>query len=68
MQSVTDFGTGIDEKNIGRLFEPFYTTKPEALGMGLSISQRIVRVHGGTLEASNNREGGATFGFSLPVP
>ena len=65
--SVTDFGTGIDEKNIERLFESFYTTKPEGLGMGLSISQRIIKAHGGSMEASNNREGGATFAFTLPV-
>jgi PAS domain S-box-containing protein len=65
--SVTDFGIGIDENNIDRLFEPFYTTKPEGLGMGLSISQRIIKAHGGTLEASNNPEGGATFSFTLPA-
>jgi signal transduction histidine kinase len=64
--SVTDFGTGIDENNIDRLFEPFYTTKPEGLGMGLSISQRIIKAHGGIMEASNNPEGGATFAFTLP--
>ncbi len=65
--SVTDFGTGIDENNIERIFEAFYTTKPEGLGMGLSICQTIVKAHGGTLKASNNREGGATFAFTLPV-
>jgi PAS domain S-box-containing protein len=65
--SVMDFGTGIDENTIERLFEPFYTTKPEGLGMGLSISQRIIKSHGGTMEASNNKEGGATFAFTLPV-
>ena len=64
---VTDFGTGIDENNIERLFEPFYTTKPEGLGMGLSISQTIIKAHGGTMEARNNREGGATFAFTLPA-
>jgi PAS domain S-box-containing protein len=64
---VTDFGTGIDEKNIDRLFEPFYTTKPEGLGMGLSISQTIIKAHGGTMEARNNRQGGATFAFTLPA-
>jgi PAS domain S-box-containing protein len=64
---VTDFGTGIDEKNIDRLFEPFYTTKPDGLGMGLSISQTIIKAHGGTMEARNNREGGATFAFTLPA-
>jgi len=65
--SVTDFGTGIDENNIERLFEAFYTTKPEGLGMGLSISQAIVKAHGGNLDASNNPEGGATFAFTIPV-
>jgi PAS domain S-box-containing protein len=64
---VTDFGTGIDEKNIDRLFEPFYTTKPDGLGMGLSISQTIIKAHGGTMEARNNRQGGATFSFTLPA-
>jgi two-component system sensor kinase FixL len=65
--SVTDFGTGIDENHIDRLFEPFYTTKPEGLGMGLSISLGIIRAHGGNMEASNNPEGGATFTFTLPA-
>ena len=65
--SVTDFGTGIDENSIERLFEPFYTTKPEGLGMGLSISQTIIKAHGGTMEASNNLKGGATFAFTLPI-
>jgi PAS domain S-box-containing protein len=64
---VTDLGTGIDEKNVDRLFEPFYTTKPDGLGMGLSISQTIIKAHGGTMEARNNREGGATFAFTLPA-
>jgi PAS domain S-box-containing protein len=64
---VTDFGTGIDEHQIDRLFEPFYTTKPEGLGMGLSISQTIIKAHGGAMEAWNNREGGATFAFTLPA-
>jgi PAS domain S-box-containing protein len=65
--SVTDFGVGVDENSIERLFEPFYTTKPEGLGMGLSISRTIIKAHGGTIEASNNREGGATFAFTLPA-
>jgi PAS domain S-box-containing protein len=65
--SVTDSGTGIDENNVERLFEAFYTTKAEGLGMGLSISQTIVKAHGGNLKASNNPEGGATFAFTLAV-
>jgi signal transduction histidine kinase len=65
--SVTDFGTGIEEHHVQRLFEPFYTTKPGGLGMGLSISQTIIRAHGGTMEVSNNQGGGATFAFTLPA-
>lgn len=65
--SVTDCGTGIDEHNMNLLFEPFYTTKPEGLGMGLSISQTIINAHGGEMRVCNNPEGGATFTFTLPV-
>ena len=65
--SVTDFGTGIDANNIDHLFEAFYTTKPEGLGMGLSISQTIANAHGGDIKASNNRGGGATFVFTFPA-
>ena len=65
--SVTDSGTGIDEHNVDRLFEPFYTTKPEGMGMGLSISQTIIKAHGGKMGARNNPEGGATFYFTLPI-
>jgi PAS domain S-box-containing protein len=65
--AVADSGAGIDEHNVGRLFEPFYTTKPEGLGMGLSISQSIIKAHGGEMGAYNNRDGGATFSFTLPI-
>lgn len=65
--SVTDTGTGIDGNDIESIFEPFYTTKHDGLGLGLSISQRIIKDHGGTMEASNNPIGGATFAFSLPA-
>jgi signal transduction histidine kinase len=65
--SVTDFGMGIEQQNVERLFEPFYTTKAEGLGMGLSISRTIIANHGGIMEAVNNPEGGATFSFTLPL-
>jgi two-component system, LuxR family, sensor kinase FixL len=58
--SVRDWGTGIPSRLIDRLFEPFVTTKPEGLGLGLSISRSIVAAHGGRLWAVNNRDGGAT--------
>jgi PAS domain S-box-containing protein len=65
--SVRDSGTGIDEAEQDRLFEPFYTTKPTGLGMGLAISQRIINALGGEIRAENNPDRGATFYFTLPV-
>jgi PAS domain S-box-containing protein len=67
MVSVRDSGSGVDPKNLERLFEPFYTTKADGLGMGLSISRTIIKAHGGTIGAENNPEGGAIFYFTLPV-
>jgi len=65
--SVKDNGPGIEEKAMGRLFEPFYTTKKEGLGMGLAISRSIVEEHGGRLWAENNPDSGATFYFTIPI-
>ena len=65
--SVIDFGSGIDLQNTQTLFEPFYTTKPDGMGMGLPISRTIISEHGGTICASNHSEGGAIFSFTLPV-
>lgn len=64
--SVRDSGTGIPESLIDRLFEPFVTTKPEGLGLGLSISRTIVAAHGGRLWAQNNADRGATVHCLLP--
>jgi len=64
---VRDSGTGLDPKDAGRVFEAFYTTKAEGIGIGLSISRSIVEAHGGRLWASSNAPHGAVFGFSLPV-
>ena len=65
--SVRDSGTGIDEADKERLFEPFYTTKPTGMGMGLAISQRIINSLGGEIRAENNPDRGATFSFVLPT-
>ncbi|HLA28746.1 MAG TPA: PAS domain-containing protein [Syntrophales bacterium] len=65
--AVQDSGAGLDSTEINRVFEPFYTTKPEGLGMGLSISRSIIAAHGGRIWAVNNPEGGATFYFALPI-
>ncbi len=63
--SVEDSGVGIDQADLERVFEAFYTTKPEGLGMGLAIARSIVHAHGGEMEARNNARGGATFSFTL---
>ena len=65
--SVRDSGTGIDEAHKERIFEPFYTTKPTGMGMGLAISQRIINALGGSILAENNPDRGATFSFVLPT-
>jgi signal transduction histidine kinase len=65
--SVRDGGTGIPDGIIGRLFEPFVTTKPEGLGLGLSISRTIIAAHGGRLWAENNGDRGATVHCLLPA-
>jgi signal transduction histidine kinase len=65
--AVQDSGVGIDGEDLDRMFEPFYTTKPAGLGMGLAIARSIVEAHGGRLGARSNPEGGATFFFTLPA-
>jgi len=64
---VRDSGTGLDPEHAPHLFEPFYTTKAEGLGIGLSISRSIVEAHGGRLSAAANAPHGTVFLFSLPV-
>jgi signal transduction histidine kinase len=64
---VSDTGHGIPEEQLPTIFEPFVTTKEHGLGVGLSIARSIVEAHGGRIEAANNRDGGATFRFSLPL-
>lgn len=65
--AVRDTGTGISEQNCPKLFTRFFTSKPDGLGMGLSISRAIIESHGGCLEGKNNPGCGATFCFTLPV-
>ena len=64
---VKDSGCGIPKENLSKLFAHFFTSKPDGLGMGLSISRSIVEAHGGRLEAKNNSDHGAIFYFTLPV-
>ncbi|HOW35186.1 MAG TPA: ATP-binding protein [Candidatus Omnitrophota bacterium] len=64
---VKDSGCGIPAENMKKLFSHFFTSKPDGLGMGLSISRSIVEEHGGRLEAKNNPDRGATFYFTISV-
>jgi two-component system, LuxR family, sensor kinase FixL len=65
--SVTDRGRGIQEKKQEQVFERFFTTKKEGMGLGLSICRTIINAHKGEIWAANNPERGATFHFSLRV-
>jgi PAS domain S-box-containing protein len=64
---IADRGAGIAEGDLERVFESFYSTKPDGIGVGLAICRKLVEAHGGTLWASNNPGGGAVFRFTLPV-
>ena len=64
---MRDSGPGLGAGNRDRLFQPFYTTKPDGMGMGLSICRSIIEAHGGRVWASANLPHGADFQFTLPV-
>ena len=63
---VLDKGHGFEPSQKDKLFDSFYTTKTEGLGLGLSIARSIVKMHGGAIWAENRRGGGASFAFTLP--
>lgn len=65
--SVSDNGHGLLAESVDHLFQPFFTTKANGLGMGLSLSHRIIKAHGGELSAQPNEDSGMTFYFVLPV-
>jgi PAS domain S-box-containing protein len=65
--AVRDSGPGLDPKSLDRLFDAFYTTKPQGLGMGLAISRSMIEAHGGQLWAKANAPRGAVFQFTLPI-
>jgi PAS domain S-box-containing protein len=64
---VQDTGPGLDPEKLDRLFQSFYTTKPDGIGMGLAISRSIAEAHGGRLSAAPNNPRGAVFRLTLPV-
>jgi signal transduction histidine kinase len=65
--AVRDSGPGLDAERLDHLFDAFYSTKPEGLGMGLAISRSIIEAHGGRLWATPNLPRGAVFQFTLPA-
>jgi PAS domain S-box-containing protein len=65
--TVRDSGPGIDEDDIPRIFNPFYTKKEKGTGLGLAIAMKIVEAHKGQITASNSPKGGALFTVSLPL-
>ena len=64
---VHDSGPGLDPGGLAHIFDTFYTTKPEGMGMGLAISRSIIEAHGGRLWATPNEPHGAVFQFTLPA-
>ena len=65
--AVSDSGEGLDTANLERVFDAFFTTKPDGMGMGLAISRTIIESHGGRLWATSNTPKGAVFQFTLPA-
>jgi C4-dicarboxylate-specific signal transduction histidine kinase len=65
--SVSDRGSGIPEDKLKEVFEPFYTSKAEGMGMGLSIARTIIEAHNGLISARNQVHGGASFRIRLPL-
>jgi C4-dicarboxylate-specific signal transduction histidine kinase len=65
--AVRDSGEGLDAANLERVFDAFFTTKPDGMGMGLAISRTIIESHGGRLWATSNSPRGAVFQFMLPI-
>ena len=65
--SVSDLGPGIPEDKLKDIFEPFFTSKAEGMGMGLSIARTIIEAHQGLISAKNRDHGGASFRIRLPL-
>ncbi|WP_018151094.1 two-component system sensor histidine kinase NtrB [Leeia oryzae] len=64
--TIKDNGKGISDEHLPKLFDPFFTTRKDGMGLGLAICQNIISAHGGNLTAANNPDGGACFTITLP--
>jgi signal transduction histidine kinase len=65
--AIRDSGPGIDESEIPRIFNPFYTKKEKGTGLGLAVATKIIEAHCGQITAANSPEGGAVFTIALPL-
>ena len=65
--SIRDTGIGLPPEQADKVFDSFFTTKPQGTGMGLSICRSIIESHGGRLWATGNPDRGTTFQFTLPI-
>jgi two-component system sensor histidine kinase HydH len=65
--SVADTGTGIRKEDLGRIFDPYFTTKPSGTGLGLAIVHRIIEAHGGETRLESEPGKGTTFTILLPI-
>jgi signal transduction histidine kinase len=65
--SISDTGIGIPPENVNRVFESFFTTKPNGTGLGLAITQRIIHEHRGTISVQTALSQGTTFTILLPA-
>ena len=63
---VSDFGAGVPESDRERIFSPFFSTKAQGTGLGLTFARKIIALHGGTISVENNPQGGATFTIEIP--
>jgi signal transduction histidine kinase len=64
---IVDTGGGIDEAVADKIFQPFFTTKPQGTGLGLAITKRLIEQHGGSINVKNNHAKGVAFMITLPI-